>query len=199
MEAKAFQKLTAKEWQHNPAKINNESEKIQYTGFLAQEVDKAATSIGYDFSGIDKTGKIMGLRYGEFVVPLVKSVQELSKKNEELEKKNNLLEEKLNKLEALINGKLNPGPPLTNSFLLEQNKPNPFKRSTSIQYSIPYDFQKAQLLLSDFNGKIIKKIELNAASGVVDIDGSFLSNGGYTYSLIIDDKIAETKKMIIAK
>jgi hypothetical protein len=52
-------------------------EKIRFTGFIAQEVDSAANSIGYSFSGIDKQGKILGLRYQEFVVPLVKSVQEL--------------------------------------------------------------------------------------------------------------------------
>jgi hypothetical protein len=51
-------------------------EKIQFTGFLAQEVDEAARKIGYDFSGVDKKGKLLGLRYSEFVVPLVKAVQE---------------------------------------------------------------------------------------------------------------------------
>ena len=61
-------------------------EKIRFTGFIAQEVDSAANSIGYSFSGVDKQGKIVGLRYQEFVVPLVKSVQELyleSKSKEE--------------------------------------------------------------------------------------------------------------------
>ena len=52
-------------------------EKIRFSGFIAQEVDSAANSIGYSFSGVDKQGEIVGLRYQEFVVPLVKSVQEL--------------------------------------------------------------------------------------------------------------------------
>ena len=47
-----------------------------YTGFVAQDVEAAAKKINYDFSGVDKTGKIMGLRYSEFVVPLVKAMQE---------------------------------------------------------------------------------------------------------------------------
>ena len=38
-------------------------EKIQWTGFIAQEVEKAANEIGYDFSGVDKSGILMGLRY----------------------------------------------------------------------------------------------------------------------------------------
>jgi len=50
------------------------------TGFIAQEVEEAARSIGYDFSGVDAPKNehdFYGLRYAEFVVPLVKAVQEL--------------------------------------------------------------------------------------------------------------------------
>ena len=60
-------------------------QKIQFTGFLAQEVEEAAKKINYDFSGVDapKNDKdVYGLRYGDFVVPLVKAVQELSVQNE---------------------------------------------------------------------------------------------------------------------
>jgi hypothetical protein len=53
---------------------------VVYTGFIAQEVEQAALSVGFDFSGIDKSGEENGglysLRYAEFVVPLVKAVQE---------------------------------------------------------------------------------------------------------------------------
>lgn len=59
-------------------------EKIKFSGFIAQEVESAASKIGYDFSGVDKPadGKgIYSLRYSEFVVPLVKAVQELDEEN----------------------------------------------------------------------------------------------------------------------
>lgn len=49
------------------------------TGFLGQDVENAAMEIGYAFSGVDKPkneGDYYGLRYAEFVVPLVKAVQE---------------------------------------------------------------------------------------------------------------------------
>ena len=55
-------------------------EKIRFSGFLAQEVEATANKIGYDFSGVDKpknSKDIYGLRYAEFVVPLVKAVQGL--------------------------------------------------------------------------------------------------------------------------
>jgi hypothetical protein len=49
------------------------------TGFVAQEVEAAAKSIGFNFSGVDapeNENDYYGLRYSEFVVPLVKAVQE---------------------------------------------------------------------------------------------------------------------------
>lgn len=61
-----------------------EKEKITYTGFLAQEVEKAAQELGYAFSGVDPpeapSQHAYGLRYAEFVVPLVKASQELEAK-----------------------------------------------------------------------------------------------------------------------
>ena len=111
-----------------------EKEKVVYTGFIAQDVEKAAKEMNYNFSGVDapKNDKeVYGLRYAEFVVPLVKAVQELSKKNEELEITNEELkkakteqsaintdqEKRIAKLEAIVQQLLNskssaPCPPL---------------------------------------------------------------------------------------
>lgn len=64
--------------------------KIAFSGFLAQEVEAAAHKIGYEFSGVDapqNENSLYGLRYAEFVVPLVKAVQELNAINEHLQSK----------------------------------------------------------------------------------------------------------------
>ena len=55
-------------------KAREAKEKQVQTGFIAQDVEKTAKSLGYDFSGVDvdEIG-IYGLRYAEFVVPLVKT------------------------------------------------------------------------------------------------------------------------------
>ena len=71
-----------------------ESEKIRHNGFIAQDVEKAAKETGYEFDGVvvPKTNKeAYGLSYSQFVVPLVKAVQELNIKVEKLEKENELL------------------------------------------------------------------------------------------------------------
>jgi trimeric autotransporter adhesin len=94
-------------------------EKILYSGFLAQEVEKAAKEAGYNFSGIDKpideNHSVYGLRYGEFTVPIVKAIQELNskldsiikskekdKKIEELAKKLDDLTEQMKNIEAVL-------------------------------------------------------------------------------------------------
>jgi hypothetical protein len=66
-----------------------EEEQIIYDGFLAQDVEALAKKIGFNFSGVDapKNEKdYYGLRYAEFVVPLVKAMQEQQKIIEEQKK-----------------------------------------------------------------------------------------------------------------
>jgi hypothetical protein len=68
-------------------KARVDKSKIQYTGFIAQEVESAAREVGFEFSGVDRPDNpedFYGLRYADFVVPLVKAVQEQQKLIEEL-------------------------------------------------------------------------------------------------------------------
>ena len=62
---------------------------VRRTGFIAQEVESAAQQLTYDFSGIDapkNTKDYYSLRYGTFVVPLVKAIQELTVVNQSIER-----------------------------------------------------------------------------------------------------------------
>jgi trimeric autotransporter adhesin len=62
-------------------------EKITYSGFLAQQVEKTADSIGYNFSGISKPKTENGhysIDYAAFVPSLVKAIQEQQVQIEEL-------------------------------------------------------------------------------------------------------------------
>ncbi|RLD37128.1 MAG: hypothetical protein DRI89_15515 [Bacteroidetes bacterium] len=65
------------------------------TGFIAQEVEQAAQTSGYDFSGVTRANDDLGmysLSYSQFVVPLVKAVQEQQQQIEALENNNNTLQ-----------------------------------------------------------------------------------------------------------
>jgi len=83
-------------------------EKMTFSGFLAQEVEQAARSIGYNFSGVDapkNDQSLYGLRYAEFTVPLVKAVQEqqalIEQQRGQLEQQGKLLSALQARLEVL--------------------------------------------------------------------------------------------------
>ena len=68
-------------------RAKEEKARIVYTGFVAQEVEQAANDLNYEFSGVDAPKNerdFYGLRYAEFVVPLVKAVQELYAENSQM-------------------------------------------------------------------------------------------------------------------
>ena len=81
---------------------NNPTVGVRYSGFVAQDVEKAAKEIGYDFSGIDKAKSetdLYGLRYSEFVVPMVKAIQEQQAQIELLKKQNEALQKAITELQ----------------------------------------------------------------------------------------------------
>ena len=72
-----------------------ESSSIVRTGFIAQEVEAAAQKVGFDFDGVstpENETDLYGIRYAEFVVPLVKAMQEQQEMIEELLKRIEALE-----------------------------------------------------------------------------------------------------------
>ena len=82
-----------------------EIETITQSGFIAQEVKKAAEDVNYDFSGVvapKSEEGLYSLRYAEFVVPLVKAVQELSKSNDEQQAYIEKQQQKIEELEKAI-------------------------------------------------------------------------------------------------
>jgi len=88
-------------------------ERIRKTGFIAQDVELAALSVGYDFSGVDKPkneNDFYGLRYAEFVVPLVKGMQEqqaiiqsLTQDNAKIKAENAELKSDIDQIKAMLN------------------------------------------------------------------------------------------------
>ena len=179
-------------------------EQIVYTGFIAQDVEKAAKSLTYDFSGVDaaKNSKdLYGLRYAEFVVPLVKGEQELSKENDSLMSIVNSLQDQINQLKAMIVSSTNSNQSsFISSASLAQNIPNPFSNSTSINYTLPQNYSSANIMVTDAKGVVLKQINLHTkGNATVQLDASTLAAGAYRYSLYVDGKIVDSKQMISSK
>ena len=176
-------------------------EQIIYTGFVAQDVENAAKDLNYDFSGVDKpdnANTLYGLRYSDFVVPLVKAVQELSIKNNSLQNQNLIqqkinadLQKQINELKQIIISNQSSAisqQSAISSASLSQNMPNPFSNSTTINYSLPAKFSSAKIIITDKNGNALKQINLSNNKGSVNVDAATLSSGAYQYSLYVDGK-----------
>ena len=188
----------------------NESSTIIHTGFIAQDVEKTAMKLGYDFSGVDKpkddSKSFYGLRYGDFVVPLVKAVQELSGKNDSMvavvsQLKDSLaqMNDRLTKIEQSL-GLGNSSAVSLNSAKLFQNAPNPFNQSTHISYYIPQSSGNATIMVTDINGRNIKSVPITATgNGQISLQTAQLTAGTYVYSLYIDGNLIDTKKMVLTK
>lgn len=171
-----------------------ESSAIRQSGFIAQEVEEIAKEVGYDFNGVhvpDNENDNYSLAYSQFVVPLVKGMQEQQDMIEELKKE---IEELRNK-----NSSNNIVKPSENVGSLEQNVPNPFTKETTIGFYLMESVGSAYIAVYDLSGKEIKTMaieERGNASIVLTTD--HLSAGMYVYSIVADGNLVDSKRMIIA-
>ena len=85
-------------------------EKEVQSGFIAQDVEQVANEVGYNFHGVDapkNKESSYGLRYAEFVVPLVKGMQEQQEEISKLKKKISVLENQLVLIKSRLKNKQN--------------------------------------------------------------------------------------------
>jgi hypothetical protein len=93
------------------------------------------------------------------------------------------------------------GNEIPKEFKLLQNFPNPFNPFTNIRYNINAS-SFVTLTIYDVTGRQLSSL-INEKQGAgiyqYTFDGSNLSSGVYFYSMLIDNKPVETKKMILIK
>lgn len=83
---------------------------------------------------------------------------------------------------------------------LDQNIPNPVDGSTTVRYFLPSTVNRASLLVTASNGAIVKSFPItHSGEGTISLMSADLPSGSYYYSLLINDKISDTKKMIISR
>lgn len=86
-------------------------------------------------------------------------------------------------------------------YNLSQNYPNPFNGISNIKFSIP-NLSEVALKVYDLNGKEIEALyqgKLNGGEYRVQWNSNALPSGVYFYSLFIENKVIDTKKMILVK
>lgn len=86
-------------------------------------------------------------------------------------------------------------------YRLYQNYPNPFNPLTSIKYQVSKSSDVKLIIYSILGKEISTLVNKKQSPGTYEtkFNGSNLSSGIYFYSLIIDENIFDTKKLIILK
>jgi hypothetical protein len=99
---------------------------------------------------------------------------------------------------------------IPSAYMLYQNYPNPFNPTTLLKFVIPAEagihVKNIQLNIYNGIGQFIKSlVNESAGSGLspgeyeVEFNGTNFSSGLYFYSLLVDGKVIDTKKMMLIK
>lgn len=90
-----------------------------------------------------------------------------------------------------------------NSFkkdTLLQNFPNPFTDLATIAFCIPENAISSYIQINSIYGNVVKRIPIDqSGENQIQINGKELKAGMYTYSLIVDGKLIDSKRMIVNK
>jgi hypothetical protein len=166
------------------------------TGFVAQEVEAIVKKGNYSFNGVNapqNSSDRYSIRYAEFVVPLVKAVQELTlmidKQNKEIESLKKQLGSSSDSIFENHKGR---------GAALQQNYPNPFSNQTEISMTVPDEATSANLIFYTLEGKQLKVMPLsNRGDFSVNVHSTDMKKGMYLYALIVDGKIVGTRRLVI--
>jgi hypothetical protein len=193
---------------------------VRQTGFIAQEVATVIKNSRYIFYGVEEPKNEKdhySLRYSEFVVPLVKAVQELNAKNKALDSRTEqlvrLAEEQQRKIEAqqakidvLLSFLNDNGLALDQESssegmpVLFQNFPNGFGDETEIKMIVPQKAIDVSIIVYDRKGVKLKSIPVQGRGETsIKISSNELSVGAYTYCLMISNRIVDSKTFTVTK
>jgi len=183
----------------------------EFVGVIAQEIQEVAPFMVNTFihEDVNKTVSEEFLAVDDTAIKymLINSIKQQQKMIEAKDAQINDLSDRLERVEALLEDLAMGGTSTQNveligeDAILEQNNPNPFDGSTSISYKLTNSTKDASLNIFDLNGKILKTIQIDSSNkaGAVSIDTHNMPNGTYSYNLVIDGKIIDSKKMILSK
>lgn len=149
----------------------NHSEKGNHYGLSAQELQKL-----YPELVVKGQDGYLGIKYTEMVPVLIRTIQELKQEIDHVRK-----------------SKGNTG-----NYLYNSSK-SPYEETANIYYSLADGVRNASICLFDMSGKMLKDMPVSSGSGRVSINGSELGEGMYLYSLVIDGREVDTKRMIITR
>lgn len=183
-------------------------------GVIAQEIQQVLPEVvrDWDYQVDEKTGaktKVasarLGVMYDDILPVLIKGIQEQQQTIESLESTVANLQLAVTDLQNQLSStdpskNIDQQSAVTGQALLEQNIPNPAQQTTTIRFTIPDDALSANLIITNESGKTIQQFNnLSEGQSQIELSTSNLSSGSYQYTLYVDGKKVDSKKMMITK
>ena len=173
----------------NPEKTRtiDEISKDRHYGLSAQELQTL-------YPNLVKEGQdgYLSINYIELVPVLIRSIQELKQELDEVRGGSS---------EAMMSrgATTSAVSAIGSGNVLYQNTPNPFKEQTTIRFSLADDARDAAICIFDMTGKMLKKLPISSSETSVRIGGWELGEGMFLYTLLVNGREIDTKRMIISK
>ena len=160
---------------------------VQY-GLDADQLKEVYPELVYE----DANGNV-SINYVEMVPLLVQCINELSAKVAELE---GTSPRKAKAQPTAIEETVSD----VDMVRMDQNNPNPFSESTVIALNIPSNAQVSTIFIYDMSGKQVQSLPVSERGETnITVYATDLSAGMYIYTLVIDGKVAVTRRMILTK
>ncbi|MDR2684658.1 MAG: tail fiber domain-containing protein [Prevotellaceae bacterium] len=176
--------------QHELYSENSQMYKKQHYGLIAQELQQLYPDLVYS----DSLG-YLGIDYIGIIPLLIQSIKELNAKIEHLENTN------AQAAPMQVSANMAAAQEIINrNAELFQNTPNPFNENSEIAFYLPQSVKSAMLCVYDMNGKqLSQNIITERGDAKFVINGKSYAAGMYLYSLIVDNQVIDTKRMILTK
>ncbi|MBQ6186666.1 MAG: tail fiber domain-containing protein [Prevotella sp.] len=156
-------------------------------GLIAQELQTI-----YPNLVIEGQDGNLAINYVELVPVLIQSIQELKQEISEMKGEGQITK-------APTATAIESATAEAKSSMLYQNTPNPFNGQTTIRFQIADGAHSAYICIFDMQGKQLQRHDLSTSDDSLTIDGTQLGAGMYLYSLIVDGREIDTKRMILSK
>lgn len=80
---------------------------------------------------------------------------------------------------------------------ISQNTPNPFTGQSTVRVSVPDDASDAYVDILTLNGASLKRIPVSNGLSEVSLSSFEFAPGTYLYTLVVNGKVSETRRMIV--
>lgn len=82
---------------------------------------------------------------------------------------------------------------------ISQNSPNPFTGQSTVRVSVPDDASDAYVDILTLNGASVKRIPVSNGLSEVSLSSFEFAPGTYLYTLVVNGKVSETRRMVVSR